>query len=155
MSNKDLAKKLAIVGSVCCHNWDNVPALLDNMPKIKVLEKEWHNEKASYPDLYPLDLSKIKTWSTYRDCADLTFRISSGKLICNAVIYDGDGAYGKPTYKRFSARLQLPMSFISELSGVIDGAFHRHCVKAYEADLEKQKQEWIEQYARTLLGEKC
>ncbi len=82
---------------------------------VSIVEKKWDDTfKEKYLKYFPLDLSKIETWSTYSDsgCIDLKFKNNAGKLYCTAKIYDVDNFGGRISRKRlrFAAELILPVS---------------------------------------------
>ena len=83
----------------------------------------WKKKCGDNPVYYPLDLSKIGTWSTFERCVTLTFfnQQATGKfafadnLVCDVKIYDGDNFNGERKDLRFTATLSLPDSFIHEI----------------------------------------
>jgi len=86
MTNKKLLEILTLVNSVKSSRWNDVRKVVETMASIEVKEKKWNEKyKQDNPEWYPLDLSKIETWSTYDcECINLVFadggmRINSGR----------------------------------------------------------------------------
>ena len=90
-NNKKLFDILTLVDGVKSSNWADVMKIVETMPSIEVMEKKWNEKyKQDNPEWFPLDLSKIATWSTCDgECINLRFSNENNKLICNVSIYDG------------------------------------------------------------------
>lgn len=152
MNSKKLLKLLTLMNKANSTRWDDVKKIVDTMSVIKVVEKKWDdNYKQNHPEWYPLDLSKIETWSTYRDCIDLVFRNENNKLVCKARIYDGDIMDGSRRNLRFTATLELPNSFIREIEYDILYVLDRDANDLYEDFLENQKKLWVSNYKSQIL----
>ena len=115
MENKKLMKILKTIGKVKSSRWNVVMEIVKNMDSIEVIEKNYHDDfKRNHPEIYPLDLSKLDTWSTYDgECINLIFKNENEKLVCDVSIYDGDCLNGYRTDLKFTAKLILPEFFIS------------------------------------------
>lgn len=148
-----LIKKLQAVDTVKSRKWDTVLAIHKVFDKVTIKEKEWADSfKNKNPDLYPLDLSNIKIWSTYDiKCIKLDFYIKEGELMCDAVIYDGDLYDGHMKGERFRAKLCIPINFISEIENEINREFDIYLDEEYEEYLEEQKKVWKELKEKELL----
>ena len=146
-NQRELFGMLTNIGSITNISWNMVMKIVEYMPQIKVLEKQWRDwdYKNQSPEHYPLDLSNIKTWSTYDEkCIDLDFFVNDDKkLICDVVIWNGDSFDGHRTNRRFSAKLQFPNKFIKELNKDIHWKFNRFLNNQYKIHLENQRQAWI------------
>jgi hypothetical protein len=118
-----------------------------------VLEKEWCDSfKENHPEMYPLDLDKMKTWSTFQECVDLKFSIINDKFLkCEADIYNGDNFDGHPMDKRFIATLKVPMSFIDNITESIDREFNVHLSGLYKQHLHTKRNEWMKRCAEDIL----
>jgi hypothetical protein len=145
MKNEKLFKILAIVGKVKSNSWNDVRKIVDIMPSVKIKQKKWVDEfKIKHPDIYPLDLSKTQTWSTYDgECINLVFSNKENKIICEVSIYEGDNMRGYRTNLRFTATLVMPDSFIKELEKKILYALDQFAEDAYEEYLESKKKLWL------------
>ena len=102
--------------------------------------------------MYTLDLTTIKTWSTYKHCIDLKFIIENGKLMCKVLVWDGDNYDGLRQSKRFSAKLILPDSFIHILEGDILEYLDYLAENSYEDYLKEQKRIWKENFKNNILN---
>jgi len=149
-----LLKKLKIVRDVNCLGWSLVPKLVAIMDTVTVREKRWADQfKQNHPEMYPLDLSNIKTWSTFDECVTLTFTFLNSKVIeCNAIVYNGEGVYGRRRNIRFCATFDIPATFVSELEDDITYHFNDYCEDKYEEHLKRQKKEWVRKFAEKALA---
>jgi len=154
MENNKLFELLTLIGGVNSNKWRDVMKIVELMPFIEVTEKKWVDKhKQRYPENYPLDLSKIKTWSTYDgECIDLVFSNEDNKLICEARIYDGERLNGYRRDLRFTATLIMPDDFIKELEYRILRAFDKFAEYSYEDFLENQKKLWVENFKSQILN---
>ena len=154
MSNEKLLELLTLIGSVKSNKWDHVMQIVELMPSITVMDKGWHDRfRQDHPDYYPLDLSKLETWSTSpRECVDLAFRNKEGNLICYANIYDSDTFDGHRLRLRFTATLVMPIDFIKELKEKILYGLDGYVEDSYEEYLEKQKETWMSNLQSEILG---
>ena len=139
-----LQNKLKITGGVTCRRFAVIRPLIEIMDSITVVKGRWHDRfKQEHMDMYPLDLSKLETWSTFSGCVSLTFSMINGKFIeCEAVIYDGD-FHGDRTYARFTATLKIPYTFLTEIKDSIKYSFESYCEKKYDEHLLEQKKAWV------------
>ena len=141
-----LFKLLSLIELVQCTRWEMIMKIVDciNTSDIEVIEKTWYDMfKINNIQMYPLDLTNIKTWSTYDECILITFEIKSNKLYCTCVIWDGDNYNGNRTNKRFKTELILPDEFILNIEKDIEYSFERHLENQYDDYLEKQKEIWV------------
>lgn len=149
---KKLFELLALVQSVYIKNWEILRRLVGIMDYIEVVEKSWYDSfKRMYPELNPLNLHKLDTWSTYEGCVDLIFKEKEGKLICTAIIWDGDMLYGCRKQERFKAVLIIPDSFIKVLESNIMSEFNRYLSDQYAQHLENQRKDWINSLKNKIL----
>lgn len=144
MKNKKILELLTLVNGIHSSDWSTVREIVKSFESIQVIKKGWNDSwKGKYPDMYPLDLSKISTWSTHdRTCIDLDFKNVDGKLYCKVRIYDGNSFDGYRTSLRFTAELILPNSFLKVIAQRINYAFENFLDDAYDNHLEAQKIEW-------------
>ena len=154
MTNKKLLEILTLVNSVKSSRWNDIRKVVETMASIEVKEKNWNEKcKQDNPEWYPLDLSKIETWSTYDgDCINLVFSNENNKLICEVSIYDGDNMNGYRLNLRFTATLIMPNSFIKELEQKILYALDRLAEDSYDDYLETQKKLWMSNFKSQVLG---
>ena len=154
MNNKKLLEILTLVNSVKSSRWNDVRKIVELMPSIEVKEKKWNEKyKQDNPEWYPLDLSKIETWSTYDgECINLVFSNDNNKVICKVSIYDGDNMNGYRRNLRFTATLIMPNNFIKELEQKILYSLDRLAENSYEAYLETQKKLWMSNFKSQILG---
>ncbi len=155
MTTEKLFELLELVKGVHCYRWDMVMKIVDEIKneKCTVDKKEWENYKANHTSVYPLDLSDIRTWSTFEDtCIELSFKIEDSNLMCYARIYDGESFRGYRKEPRFTATLRMHSDFAKEIEHLIDYDFEEYLENAYEEHLEKQKQAWIHQRRIQLLN---
>jgi len=151
--NNFLIKLLEKVKKVYSCKWSDVRKIVEFMPSIEVLEKQWSDKfKQDRPEYYPLDLTKIDTWSTYdKDCIDLLFSIENGKLICDVKIYDGHSFGGYRGNLRFTAKLKLPDEFIENIEYQIFSKLNSLAEDAYESFLKTQKLIWMDEFKKKFL----
>ena len=149
-----LQKKLKLVSSVHVGGWKIVRSLVEIMDSVTVIESEWNDRfKQSHPDLYPLDLSKLETWSTFQECVSLKFYMLNAKFIkCDVVIYNGDNFDGNRTHIRFTATLKIPYTFLTEIKDSIKYSFESYCEKKYDEHLLEQKKAWVRKFAKDSLA---
>jgi hypothetical protein len=152
MNQKNLFKLLKLVESVSVRYRDNLSELIDQIAqgKATVIKKRWH---ISWKEKDNLDLAKVETWRTYENCFDLTYMVENNKLICEAVVYEGDMLDGRRKDRRFSATIQLPNSFIGKLQSWIESEFNFYSEDAYQNHLEEQKKQWIKEYQKSILND--
>lgn len=154
MQRKKLFEILTLVTQVRSNSWNDVLKIVDVIAKdgAVVKEKMWSDKsKQDNPVYYPLDLSKIETWSTFERCVTLTFfnQQATGKfafadnLVCDVKIYDGDNFNGERKDLRFTATLSLPDSFIHEIEAKIMYALDVLAEESYDDHLENKKRIWI------------
>lgn len=159
MTNKKLFEILDLVKGVNSNSWHDVRKIVNLMPSIKIKNKQWHEKfKRENPDLYPLDLTKIETWSTYGgcidppfSCIDLRFSNEKNKLVCDVVIYDGNNFTGYRKEVRFTAKLIMPNEFIKGLEGKLLYKLDVFAQQAHEAHLETQKNLWVSNFKNEIL----
>lgn len=153
MSNKKLFEILTLVNSVKSDRWSDVRKIIEIMPSIEVKEKKWNEKyKQDNQEWFPLDLSKIETWSTYDgECINLVFSNDSNKVICEVSIYDGDSMWGYRKNLRFTATLIMPNSFIKEIEQKILYALDKLAEDSYNNYLENQKKIWVSNFKSEIL----
>lgn len=140
-----LIKKLKLVESVSVQRWSMVQQLVNaiNSGDAVVLEKKWFDAyKQNNLEHYPLDLSKISTWSTLDYGINLKFWYNES-LFCKATISDVNNYPTFISSSRFEALFKLNESFINEIEGTIEHRFDLVLEREYEDELERQKKEWI------------
>lgn len=154
MKTKKLFEILALVNGVESNKWSDVRKIVEYMPLIEVKQKKWSEIfKQKHTDIYPLDLSKIETWSTYDgECINLIFTNQNNKLCCNVKIYDGDNMNGHRRNLRFTATLVMPNKFMKELEQKILYALDRFAQKSYDEYLENKEKLWILNFKSKVLG---
>jgi len=145
-----LIKMLSIINSVLVYEWNIVRKIVEEYSSVKEIKKEcvdWMYE-------HKFDLSKINTWSTYNNssCISLIFYIENKKLYCNTTIWNGDNFYGNRKSRRFTAKLQLPINFINNISSDIEYGFNRYTSNMYEEHLALQRELWISNAKKELLN---
>jgi hypothetical protein len=152
MTKEKLIKSLVLLQGVKSVSWGMVRQIVAKLQtdSIEVISKKWDD---SYNEKYVLlDLSNIKTWSTYDNtCIDLFFTHQNKKLKCTAKIYDGESLGGYRTGLRFSAELLLSDDFIVNLDSLINCKLNDYLNDAYENHLQAQKKLWMENLKKELL----
>ncbi len=155
METSKLFKILKTIGHVKSSRWSTIEALVEciQFKEATVIKKSWQ-EKFMQSNLkhYPLDLSKIGTWSTYEDCIDLHFTTDKDDFHCYVKIYDGDSFGGYRTNLRFTAELLLPLSFLNKIENSIHYGLTSHLEDLYDKHLEKQKLDWINKKRISILS---
>ena len=146
---EDLIKKLKLIDNVYSSKWVTVMEVVTILSKSKILEKNWENHKQDFEDIYPLNLEEIDTWSTFESCVSLCFSILEEGLICNAHIYDGTTT-GERRALRFTAKIQLPLSFIVNLNDSIEYTFEDYLNDSYHLFLQNRKVEWKKEYKKRM-----
>ena len=148
MKTERLSSILTLIGGVQSRKWETVMQLVERIAdgSATVKHKKWEDDwKQEHPQYHPLDLSEIKTWSTYDDtCIDLRFTNDNSQLACEVKIYDGDSVRGERRKLRFEAFIWLPSSFLRVIEQRIGWAFDSFLEDAYEQHLEMQKKLWID-----------
>ena len=154
MTAKKLFELLKRVETVTSNRWNDVLKIVKIMPSIEVKEKEWNDKyKQDNPDYYPLDLSKIETWSTHDiEGIELIFNIEDNKLICKARIYNVSN-YRYYSTLNFTATLIMPDEFIQEIEYLILDEVENLAEEAYEEHLKKRKELWISNFKSEMLKE--
>lgn len=154
-TQKELFGMLQNIGNVYSNKWDMVKKIVSNINDTEVLNKEWcgfYTFKNDNPEYYPLDLSKIETWSTYDNkCIDLKFSLDNNQLICDVLIYREGNRYNGREERKFKAKLLFKNKFINELSDLIEYKFNNFLDNQYDIFLENKKQEWIENLRKEFL----
>lgn len=150
-------RKLQLVSSVTSTRWTHVRLIVEMINSVKVISKKWCGYESTFknenPEYFPLRLEKMDTWSTYDGCADLTFSVSENgrHLICDAVIWNGENLHGHRESERFQAKLELPLTFVNRLTGLIDEKFAYFLEDQYAEFLEKEKEKWMRDLSIRLL----
>ncbi len=158
MKKSKLLQILKTVGHVRSAQWRIVMLLVESIKSKEAIvkKKKWEIDYKKNQKLYPLDLSKIYTWSTFNGtCVDLYFTTEKNDLHnfhCYVKIYDGDSFHGHRTNLRFTAELFLPSSFLHKIENEIMCEFNSHLENEYEKHLEKQKQDWINKMRISILS---
>lgn len=148
---------LEIVGSYTDYKCETVALIhhfiVNDEKHTKVISSEWKDSFKKNNSYYPLDLTNLKTWSTYNDatCIQLLFTISSGCLNCKAKINDGRTLDGSFKSERFAAEIQLPLDFLNHIKEGIERKFKYYLEAEYETHLETQKQLWMANHREKLL----
>lgn len=156
MEINKLFEVLTLVDSVKTNRWNDVQNIVAAIKesKVDIKEKKWGDgHKEQFADHYALDLSEIKTWSTYEgECIDITFTHEDGRLVCYVRIYEGGCFNGERKALRFTATLWLPKSFIYTIEGDITHALNRMAEYGYEDYLDNQKKLWILNFKSNIIG---
>lgn len=152
---------LTLIGEVKSTDWNTVMEIVGcptanikgYFDKIEILDKKWYdNYRLQNSEYYPLNLSDLKTWSTYsHTCIDLIFTMAKDKLHCHAKIYDGNSFDGRRTKLRFTANLILPNNFINVLEDDILSSFDYYLEDQYDIYLETQKINWMTDFKNKFL----
>ena len=152
MTQKKLFSILTLVQKVYLNNWSTVYEIVKNISSIEIIDKKWGDRhKQENLNYYPLDLSDIKTWSTYdRKCIDISFYNENNNLIGDVKIYDGNFFDGHREQLRFTAKLKFPKSFIKKIESVILYNFDYFAEKCYDDHLEMKKRKWIEEFKNSI-----
>jgi len=159
MTQKKLFEILTLIQHVRSTTWKLINPIVESInddKSTKVLEKEWMDHWKRESDLYPLNLDKIDTWSTYDECVDLEFYVEknvegSDQLICEASIWDGDMLDGERTKRRFTAKIKLANKFIRTIEENINWRFNNFLEDQYELHLEMKKEEWMKNLRQEIL----
>ena len=154
MTIKKLFGILRLTKNVSTNSWDTLRSIVDGIKsgEIIVKEKSWaDNFKKQNENYYPLDLSKLDTWSTYDLCRNMSFYIEQDRLVCEAHIYDGRMSDGSITKLRFSTKLWLPNNFIKSLESKIMYKFDLYADDCYEEFLETKKKNWIDEFKSEII----
>lgn len=146
---KKLIQKLQLIGKIFSHRWYIVQLIVKEIQNnnVNIISKRWeYSWKKDNEKYYPLDLSEIKTWSTFDNkCIDIMFFVENKKLTADITIFDGF-----PKTKRFSCKLQFKNNFVLNLKDIIDNRFDYYCEDQYEKYLAQEKQDWILNFRKTL-----
>lgn len=148
-----MIKKFKIVECVRVTGWNTVMAICEIFDDLIVMDSMWNDSfKRDHPDIYPLDLSDRKTWSTFDQCANFKFEyLDSEHFMCTAYIYDGDSIYGSQRRLRFTAEMKIPVEHIGLIGDWIDAAFSRKLRSGYEKFLRDEAGKWMNAYAKELI----
>ena len=141
----DYNKALEYIWSVTSNSWDICREICFEKDKI-VQSKIWGaKHKNDNIEYYPLDLNKIEKWSTMdsSEGIQLTFSLKDDKILCDASIYDCESFGGERMSLRWKAVFELPLTFITKISGSIERKLNRELDYEYESYLEFQKTLWI------------
>lgn len=155
MKTTKLFELLVVVEHVYSRTWEDVMELVvcigDN--QIEATEKKWADRyKQDAPQHFPLDLSNIKTWSTYEGCTDLNFYTNGDKFLCDARVYNGELLDGHRTDLRFTATIELPYSYLQTIKDKIMYAVEKLATVAYEDHLLAVERKWKENYKLKVFG---
>lgn len=147
MKKEKLFKILTLINGVYSTSWNMIIQLSDEIKddNATIIEKNWGDSfKNENYDMFPLDLSDRKTWSTFDGtCIDLKFVNINNKLTCIAKIYNGDTFDGHRKDLRFTATIELKNNFIFNIKNNILNGYENFLEKEYKNYLEKQKELWI------------
>jgi hypothetical protein len=144
--------------SIYKHDWNSVRDLVINgIPKSKLINFEWlgmntykNNDTNNY---YPIKLDEISFWSTYdnSNCISLEYYIKNNKLLCDALICDGNLFDGSYKNKRFKCTIQLPNKFIKQFESSIINKLNNVANDAYNSFLEAQRIQFKNKFIRDYL----
>ena len=161
MNNTKLVEMLKFVESVQTNKWKYVLKIVEIMYSIRIISKLWGDSyKNNKPDLYYLNLHDIKTWSTFdsqynisnTDCINLKFRIDEGNLYCDVHIYNGERVNGYRESIRFTAILEIPISFIQEIETFILDEVDIKAKEAFIISEMNREKRWISKYKDKILN---
>ena len=82
----------------------------------------------------------------------LGFSLKADKIICDTSIYDCNSFGGQRVGLRWSAIIELPISFIDEIKNLIESVLDRELIFEYEDYLEAQKTWWVENRKKEILN---
>lgn len=159
IKNKKLLEILTLVGRVNSGRWETVREIvkcIQENPSIEFVKKEWADKfKRENPQYYPLDLSKISTWSTHDNstCIDIEFSNKDGKLYCKARIYNGSLLDGYRTELKFTVEFFMPNSFLKTISQRIMWSLDSFAEDAYEQHLEAKRKMWVNNFKSEVLSD--
>ena len=136
---------LSLTNGCDVSSWENILTIVKYIKEDKatIISKEWLNGNDRFPELYPLDLTELKTWSTYSRCVDIRCYTQGKKLICDTTIHDGDNFSGYPTRRRFTAIVGVPIKFIKYIKDDIECDFDEYMNDKYRQYLLTIKSKWI------------
>mgnify|MGYP003435467278 FL=1 len=161
MNNTKLVEMLKFVESVQTNKWKYVLKIVDIMYSIRIISKLWGDSyKNNNPDSYHLNLHDIKTWSTFNsqynisntDCINLKFRINNDNLYCDVCIYNVDRVNGYRESLRFTAILEIPISFIQEIETFILEELDIKAKEAFILSEMNREKRWISEYKDKILN---
>ena len=147
----EFEKKFAHVKTVKSKSWEIRNLIIEDLKsgKAKLLSLD---DRILMHSIRTVDLTDVKSWSTFDQCMNFKFTYSPNFITCEARIYDGDSYHGYPQGLRFSAEIQLPSIFTKYLCNSIDAQFDRTLDQEHEDYLEQQKQRWIRARTKKILA---
>lgn len=156
MTQSELIKALKYVKNVEIGSWDMVLTLVELIQGgAQVLEKEYtDNFKRGNPTLYPLDLSKVRTWTTFENCVSIILQFNeANELIASIKLYNGDNMDGFRTSLRFTAKIRLLNSILNrkKVKERVSQALNYEARWAYEDHLKKVQKEWEDEFKKRIL----
>lgn len=153
MTDKKLREILTLIDGVTAYRWTSLVEIVKCINKSKVVKKKWADSfKQDRPEHYPLDLTDINTWSTYDGCFSLKYCIEGKKLVCYAVIYNGESYRGNRTTQRFTAKIILPLRFIRKIREYIMDSFDEYLDREHKSYLKQKEDKWISDLRTKILN---
>lgn len=153
MKIKELITLLKEVNVVSYNSWNDVMLVHKYIQdgKAEIISKDWYDSyKNKNKDLYPLDLTKRDTWSTFDGCVEIHFQYDDC-VNCVAKIYNGDNIHGYRTTLKFTAVIKFDNSILKELEDKLLYELQKKGERLYEKFLEEQKVAWIDFYKKKVL----
>lgn len=152
--SEKLFKMLKTIKYINIDKFDIVRELVKSIQdkKIIIKEKKWADSfyEATKKSL---DLTDIKTWSTFDgSCISLKFSIVRNKILCEVSIYEGDSMNGYRTDLRFTAKLEVPKDFLIKIEYSINYIFERYLYDKYEEFLNKQAHKFVNNLRAKILA---
>lgn len=149
---QELKKKMLFVGRVKIHNyllgWEIFNVVKEN-PK-SVIKSETFRE---YYTWTKFDIQNEDIWVTYDNCREMVFEIKDDKLFVDITTYTLGTFYDeKPKERKWSAKIELPMDFLTKITPYIDSAFEKFCEKSYEEHLDFLRNSWIKNFKKEILA---
>jgi len=140
------SKKLKLVGSVSTKNLIIMNKLIEVIQSKKTISQEIESSKPIYKYI-PLDITDVRIWSSYDECRLMKFYIveseNGDRLMCNVCIFDGDNIYGNAVSIRFTAKIQLPITFITNISNLIESYFETYLIDKFDEYEVDRRSNWI------------
>jgi len=134
------------------NNWNNISTIVELLKNNNAIILEKKHEEDIYDWESPIDYTIIDTWSTFdNNCISINY-IYDDKLIANISIYDGDNFHGYRKGLRFELILELPDSYLTEISSSIEYYFYIKMGNDYDKYLEDVKNKWIMKKMKVILG---
>ena len=118
----------------------------------RLVKAEWSDEhKNDEPDIFPLDLTSLETWSTSENSVRAKFSIQNEQVHVWVSVLDGGGLFINRE-EMFVAEFYLPDDSLASIESDIEAEFEEYLEIEYEKQIEKNKLEWMENLKNRLLS---